>query len=136
MKTISFGADDIRTILHLLGVAVWLGGQILMLGLLPVLRKLGDDAPRQVARGFGRVAWPAFGIVIITGIWNMLSVDMSTVSVGYNIAFGVKLLLVMVTGFAAFAHQRTTTPAVKAVTGALGLVASLAALVLGVMMAH
>lgn len=136
MKTISFGADDLRTVLHLLGVTVWLGGQILMLGLLPVLRKLGDDAPRQAAAAFGRVAWPAFGVVIVTGIWNMLSVDMASVSTGYNIAFGIKLLLVMVTGFAAFIHQRTTQPAIKGMTGALGFIAALGALVLGVAMSH
>lgn len=136
MKTINFGIDDLRTILHLLGVAVWVGGQILMLGLLPVLRKLGADAPKQAAAGFGRVAWPAFGLVIVTGIWNMLSVDMASVSTGYNIAFGLKLLLVMITGFAAFVHQRTATPALKGITGALGLIASLAALAVGVAMAH
>ena len=136
MKTINFGADDVRTILHLLGVAVWLGGQILMLGILPVLRKIGGDAPKQVAAGFGRVAWPAFVLLIVTGIWNLLSVDMAEVSLGYNIAFGIKLLLVVVTGGAAWIHQQTETPAIKAMTGGLGFVAALAALVLGVMMAH
>jgi len=49
---IEFGLDQIRTLLHLVGVSVWFGGQILMLGLLPVLRKLGGDAPRQAAAGF------------------------------------------------------------------------------------
>lgn len=136
MKTINFGADDVRTILHLLGVAVWLGGQILMLGILPVLRKIGGDAPKQVAAGFGRVAWPAFVLLIVTGIWNLLSVDMAEVSLGYNIAFGIKLLLVVVTGGAAWIHQQTETPAIKGITGGLGFIAALAALVLGVMMAH
>ena len=32
--------DSIREFLHLLGVAGWVGGQIVMVGLLPLLRSL------------------------------------------------------------------------------------------------
>ncbi|MEM7092972.1 MAG: hypothetical protein AAF567_08215 [Actinomycetota bacterium] len=135
MKDISFGADELRTILHLLGVAVWLGGQIVMLGLLPVLRKLGGDVPKQAAAGFGRVAWPAFGLVIVTGIWNLLAVDLSDVSTGYNAVFGIKMILVVVTGIAAWAHQSTTNAALRGITGGLGFAAALGAFILGATMA-
>ncbi len=133
---IDFGPDQIRTILHLLGVSVWLGGQILMLGLLPVLRKLGGDAPKLAAAGFGRVAWPAFGLTIVTGIWNLLEVDLAAVTSGYNAVFGSKMILVVVTGVAAAMHQSTNKPAIRGVTGALGFAASIGAFVLGATMGH
>jgi len=136
MNGIDFGADQLRTILHLLGVSVWLGGQILMLGLLPVLRKIGGDAPKQAAIGFGRVAWPAFAMTIVTGIWNILAVDLSDVTTGYNAVFGIKMLLVVATGVAAAVHQSTDKPAIKGMTGALGFGAALGAFILGVTMGH
>lgn len=133
---IDFGADQIRVILHLLGVSVWLGGQILMLGLLPVLRKIGGDAPKLAAAGFGRVAWPAFGLAVVTGIWNILEVDLADVSSGYNAIFGIKMILVVVTGVAAAMHQSTNRPAIRGITGALGFAAALGAFVLGATMGH
>lgn len=136
MKTIAFGTDELRTILHLLGVCVWLGGQIVILGIVPALRKIGGDAPRQVAAAFGRVAWPAFGLIVVTGIWNVLAVDLGDVSTGYNAAFGIKMLLVVITGVAAALHQNTDKAAIRGITGGLGFTAALAALVLGVAMAH
>lgn len=136
VRDIDFGADEIRTILHLLGVAVWLGGQIVLMGILPVLRRLGEDAPRQVAVQFGRVAWAGFVVLVATGIWNILAVDLGDVSTGYNAAFGIKMLLVVVTGLAAALHQSTDKASVRGLTGALGFVAALGAMVLGVAMAH
>lgn len=136
MTGIDFGADQIRTILHLLGVSVWLGGQILMLGLLPILRQLGADAPKKAAAGFGRVAWPAFGLTVITGIWNILAVDLSDVTTGYNAVFGIKMILVVITGVAAAMHQSTDKPAIRGITGGLGFVAALGAFILGVTMGH
>lgn len=136
MRTLSFGLDDIRTILHLLGVVVWLGGQIVMLTLLPVLRRLGGDATRLAAAAWGRVAWGFFGLAIITGIWNMFEVDMTSVSSGWNITFGIKFLLVIVTGAAAFVHQKADSAALKGITGALGFGAALGAFILGVALSH
>jgi putative copper export protein len=133
---IDFGADQIRTISHLLGVTVWLGGQIVMLGLLPVLRKLGGDVPKQAAAAFGRVAWPAFGLTVVTGIWNMMALDFANVSSGYNAVFGIKMLLVILTGLAAGMHQSTDKAAVRGITGALGFAAAVGAFILGVAMGH
>lgn len=136
MTGIEFGADQIRTILHLLGVSVWLGGQIVMLGLLPALRKLGGDAPKQVAAAFGRVSWPAFGLTIVTGIWNILAIDLADVTTGYNAVFGIKMLLVVTTGLAAAMHQSTDKPAIRGITGGIGFIAAVLAFVLGITMAH
>jgi len=136
MTGIDFGADQLRTILHLLGVSVWLGGQIVMLGLLPALRKLGGDAPKTVAAAFGKVAWPAFALTIVTGIWNILAVDLSDVTTGYNAVFGIKMILVVITGVAAAMHQSTDKPAIRGITGALGFAGALGAFILGVTMGH
>ena len=35
------------------------------------LRRLGPDALRAAARAFSRVAWPAFGVLPVTGAWNV-----------------------------------------------------------------
>lgn len=136
MRTINVSADDIRVMLHLLGVTIWLGGQILMLGLLPVLRGLGGNAPQKAAGAFGRVAWPAFALIIITGMWNVFAVDMANVSTGWSMVFGFKFLLVIVTGIAAWLHQRTDSPAIRGATGGIGFIAALAAFALGVLMSH
>jgi putative copper export protein len=136
MTSIEFGADQLRTILHLLGVLVWLGGQIVMLGLLPALRKLGGDAPKQVAAAFGRVSWPAFGLLVVTGIWNMVEIDFGEVSSGYNAVFVIKMLLVIITGLAAGMHQSTDKASVRGITGGIGFAAAVGAFILGVAMGH
>lgn len=136
MTNFSFGADQLRTSLHILGVCVWLGGQIVMLGIVPALRQAGADVPKAVAAAFGRVAWPAFGLIVVTGIWNLVEVELDNVSTGYNAAFGIKMLLVVVTGLAAGLHQSTDRAAIRGLTGALGFLAAVVAFLLGVGMAH
>ena len=48
--------DAVRVFLHLLGVCGWVGGQIVMMALVPVLRKVSPEAPRLAAARFGQVA--------------------------------------------------------------------------------
>ncbi|HMC71672.1 MAG TPA: hypothetical protein VKJ07_21115, partial [Mycobacteriales bacterium] len=64
-------ADGVRLFLHVLAATIWVGGQITVAALLPVLRGAGADVPRAAARAFGRIAWVAFVVLIITGIWNI-----------------------------------------------------------------
>jgi putative copper export protein len=138
MRDISFDIDSIRTLLHLLAVAVWVGGQIVMLGLLPALRKLGGDAPREVAAAFGKVTWPFFALAVVTGIWNFMWAlsEFDSLSSSYNMVFGIKFLAVIATGVAAFMHQQATTPKMRGITGGIGFMAALAAMILGVALAH
>ena len=124
--------DTFRIFLHLLGVTVWIGGQIVVAGLIPVARKMGPEAPRAIADVFGKVAWPFFGLAVITGIWNVLEVDMGAVSTSYQAALGAKLLLVVLSGVSAFFHTKTSNPAVRGMTAGLGLLAGLVAMFLGV----
>ena len=125
------GADLIRTSLHILAVTVWVGGQITLLGLLPVLRAAGGDLPAQVARQFNRVAWPAFGVALITGIWNIseMADDRDT---SVDVALMFKLIAVAISGVGAWWHSNTTNPAIRGASAAIGAIAALAALVLGV----
>ena len=67
---LSVSWDTIRLFLHVLAATIWVGGQITLAALVPVLRRLGADIPRAAARRFNQVAWPAFAVLVITGIWN------------------------------------------------------------------
>ena len=57
-----------------LAAAVWIGGQVTLTALVPVLRRLGAQVPRAAARRFNQIAWPAFAILVITGIGNIIAV--------------------------------------------------------------
>lgn len=130
--TANFTIDTFRIFLHVLGVTVWLGGQIVMLALLTVLRNANvQGLPAQAARAFQRVAWPAYGLIFVTGIWNIFEVDMDNVSTGWNIAFGIKFLLVLISGAAAYVHAKTAKPSIKGMTGGLAFVSALVAMILG-----
>lgn len=129
-----FDLDTLRISLHVLAACVWVGGQIVLAALVPVLRQISPDAPRQAANRFGRVAWPFFALAVITGIWSLLEIDVGDRSTEYHVTLGVKLLVVAIAGTAAAVHSLTPSVPVRAITGALGLIGSLAALVLGVML--
>ena len=45
--------------LHVLAAAVWVGGQIVLGGLMPSLHRAAPDATGVVARAYARIAWPA-----------------------------------------------------------------------------
>lgn len=129
----NFGVDQVRLFLHLLGATVWLGGQIVMLGILPVLRSIGGDAPKQVAGRFGALSWPFFGLTVVTGIWNMLEVEGEG---NYAAVLGIKMLVVLLSGAAAFVHQRTDNPGLRGATGGIGFLTALLAMYLGLALSH
>ncbi len=129
--TTTFGAldlDAIRLFLHLFGVAGWVGGQVLMVGLLPVLRGLGPDAPGAAARRFARVAWPCFALAVVTGLWSLTEVALSDRDTNYLVTLLVKLLLVGLSGASAALHATTRSAALRGATGGIGFLAALGAL--------
>mgnify|MGYP000947335284 CR=1 FL=1 len=68
----------IRLFLHVLAATIWVGGQIVLAGAVPALRAKGlDMAPRIVAKAYARLAWPAFGVLVLTGMWNLVEVDVT-----------------------------------------------------------
>ncbi len=124
----------VRLFLHVLAACVWVGGQVTLAGLLPALRSISPDAPRIVARQFNRVAWPAFGVLIVTGIWNLLAIKVSDQSTTYLVTLFVKLLIVAVSGISAAAHAGAKTKLALALGGALAGLSALAALFLGILL--
>jgi len=124
----------IRLFLHVTAATVWVGGQLTLAGLVPGLRRISADAPRVVARRFGRIAWPAYWVLVLTGIWNVLAVHVDWSS-SYGTTLMVKLAAVGLSGLAALLHARARSPAGLAVWGAISAAAALGAVFLGVLLA-
>ena len=120
--------------LHVLAATVWVGGQIVLGGLMPSLHRDAPEATKVIARAYSRIAWPAFALLVVTGIWNLAEVGFSDRSTAYQVTLFVKLVLVGVTGAAAAVHQLGQTTAAKAIGGALGLVGALGAFFLGILL--
>jgi putative copper export protein len=133
--TLAGGLDAFRLILHILAATVWVGGQFTLVGLLPTVRTLGEDAPKKVAQAFGRLLWPAYAVLVITGFWNIGAVDISHASAAWKTVLFVKIGVVAVAGTGVYLHQQSTTRRALAVWGAVGALASVAALCLGVFLA-
>ena len=123
--------DALRIFLHLLGVSGWVGGQIVMLGLLPMLRTLGAEVPHLAAMRFGRIAWPCFGLVVATGIWSLAEVGVDGDDTEYLAGLLVKLFLVGLSGASALVHTNTRSRVLRGVTGGLGFLGALGALLTG-----
>ncbi|GHH64936.1 hypothetical protein GCM10017673_08450 [Streptosporangium violaceochromogenes] len=119
----------IRVFLHVLAATVWVGGQLTLAFLVPALRATGAETTRVAARAFNRVAWPAFAVLVATGVWNMLQV--SGTSDAYRTTLHVKTAVVLVSGVAAFLHTRATS---KGLIAAISGLSALAALFLGIML--
>jgi putative copper export protein len=128
--------DSIRIFLHVLAVAVWVGGQIVLAGIVPALRKSASQSMPVVAQSFARIAWPAMVVIIFTGVWGLGSINVSDQSSAYLVTFGIKMLLVGVAIVATIVHSAGTSKASKAIGGAAGLLASLIAAYAGILMSH
>jgi putative copper export protein len=126
--------DTIRLFLHVLAATVWVGGQLTLAALVPVLRGLGAEVPRTAARRFNQVAWPAFAVLLVTGVWNIIAVR-AQVNGSYAVTLWVKLAVVAVSGATAALHARAQSKAGLAVFGALTGVSALAALFIGILLA-
>jgi uncharacterized membrane protein len=127
--TLESGLATFRLVLHVLAATVWVGGQFTVAGLLPTVRTLGEDAPRQVGRALGRLLWPAYAVLVITGFWNIGAVDTGAASSAWKAVLFVKIGVVGLAGAAVYLHQQATS------RRAIGALASVAALCLGVLLA-
>jgi putative copper export protein len=124
----------VRLFLHVLAASVWVGGQITLAGLVPGLRSLAPDAPRAAARRFNLIAWPAFAVLIVTGIWN-IAAENPQFGTSYTTTLIVKIVVVAVSGITAFVHTQARSPAALAVFGALTGVSAVLAMFLGILLA-
>lgn len=125
----------VRLGLHVLAAAIWVGGQFVMLGLIPTARALGEDAPRRLARAFARMAWPAYAVLVVTGFWNVSTFTVSAQSAAWKAVLIVKVVLVALAGIATWLHGRSTTRRGTAAWGSVAGTSSVIALFMGVALA-
>ena len=125
--------ETVRLFLHVLAATVWVGGQLVLAALVPALRGAGAEVPRLAARAYNRVAWPAFGVLVLTGIWNVVAE--SDDSAAYQHTLMVKYTLVLLSGVTALLHARATSRRGMAVFGALTGLTALGALFVGIVLA-
>jgi putative copper export protein len=128
--------DTIRLFLHVTAATIWVGGQFTLAGLVPGLRALSPDAPRAAARRFNLIAWPAYFVLIATGIWNVFAVPDIAFDTAYGKTLMVKVVVAIFSGLAAFLHSISRTKAGLAIWGALSALSAIAALFLGVLLAE
>jgi putative copper export protein len=127
--------DTVRLTLHVLAATVWVGGQIVMTGLIGPARQIGGDAPNVLARAFARMAWPAFVLLVATGIWNVTAVHYSSQDSAWKAVLMAKIAVVVLAGVATFLHERSTTREQLALWGSVAGTTSIAALVMGILLA-
>jgi uncharacterized membrane protein len=125
--------ETLRLFLHVLAATIWVGGQLTLAALVPVLRRAGADVPGMAARQFGRVAWSAFAVLLVTGFWNLAEAD-NTDRSGFAATISLKLVFVALSGIAALVHSRAKSRALLALGGAGAAGFSLVALFLGIVL--
>ena len=131
---LSSALDGIRLSIHVLAATVWVGGQFTIAGLVPTARTLGEGAPKALARAFGRIQWPAYAVLVVTGLWNVSAVHAGQPR-SWVIVLVVKIVVVALAGLSAYLHTRSSTARGLAIWGALASLSSVAALVMGVFLA-
>ncbi len=139
----------LRIFLHIIAGCVWLGGQITLAAIVPVLRRTApSDTTRAVAQQFQKVAWPAFAVLVVTGIWNLGEVSIGNQSSQYIVTLFIKLLCVAVSGIGAGIHALVLGPnaalgpaerahrskMLSGIAAGVGLIFGIGAALLGVML--
>lgn len=118
--------------LHVLAASVWVGGQIVVGGIAPRMRPMGEGPTKALAHGFASVAWPAFGLSVVTGMGLILLNVLGTDS---HPLFEVKMLFVLLSAGGALVHQTAKGNRARlAAGGAVGLLFGLAAMYAGVLL--
>ena len=144
IRDFSLDIDALRSFLHLLSVTVWVGGQIVVAGLVPLLRKLDRSAgpvpdgeksiTQNAAHRFGRISWPFFALAIITGLWSLGEIaandEWATSEFIWKTMFLVKLALVAASGVGAWLHTRAQRAPERALFAGVASLSALAALLI------
>lgn len=127
-------ADTIRLFLHVLAAAIWVGGQFALAGVVPALRRVSPEATKAAARAFARLAWPAFAVLVITGLWNIAEVHVGDTSTEYQVTLMIKITLAILSGVFAAVHAVGRTKLAIALGGALGGLCAIGALFFGILL--
>jgi putative copper export protein len=129
------GLDTLRLTLHVLAASIWVGGQIVMMGMVGPSRALGPHAAKALARAFSRLAWPAYAVLVITGFWNFSTFQWADQSGAWKAVLIAKIVVVAAAGLGALLHSRATSRPALAVWGTVAGLASVAALAMGILLA-
>src|SRR5580700_10052758 len=129
------GLDTLRLTLHVLAASIWVGGQIVMMGMVGPARGLGPDAAKTLARAFARLAWPAYAVLVITGFWNLSTFHWADQTGAWKAVLIAKIVVVAAAGVSTLLHTRATSRPALALWGSVAGVTSVAALVMGVLLA-
>ena len=105
--------ESVRLSLHILAAGIWVGGQLVLGGLIPAVRPAGPERIRAVAQAFQRIAWPAFAVAVLTGVWNLAAISAADEARAWWTTLLVKLALVAASGVAAALHVLVLGPAVR-----------------------
>ena len=106
----------------------------MLAGLVGTVRRQSPEAPRAVARAFARLAWPAFAVLMATGIWNLVAIDLGKTTTAYQITVFVKITVAVASGVLVLIHSLGRSKLALALGGAMGALCSLAALFLGILL--
>jgi putative copper export protein len=123
--------DTFRLGLHVLAATIWVGGQFVLAGLVPTVRKLGPEPTRAVAQRFNMIAWPAYVLLLFTGIWNLF--ENSPMPTSWHPLIDIKITCFLLSGLGAFLHTRAKgNKAMLAIGGASASLFAVAALFMGI----
>lgn len=127
--------NTVRLFVHIMAATVWVGGQLTLAGLVPGARAIDSGLPKALANRFNRLAWPAFAVLVVTGLWNISVVRGFHFDDGtWDTTLVVKVVVVGLSGLSAFAHQRSKSTVGLAVWGTLTSLSAVAAVWLGVLL--
>lgn len=124
----------LRLFLHVTAATIWVGGQFALAGIVPALRKAAPEATKPVAQAFARLAWPAFGVLVVTGMWNITAIDITDTSSAYQATVMAHIALAAGAGIFVAVHQFGASIAAKAIGGSLGALLSIGALFVGLLL--
>lgn len=124
----------IRLFIHVVSASVWVGGQIALAGIVPSLRRSHPTATSTVATSFARVAWPAFVVAVLSGVWSLMAIDITSSSSAYQATVLLKIAVAIASGVFAAIHAVGRTKLALALGGALGALCAVLAMFLGVLL--
>ncbi len=127
-------SDSLRLFLHVIGATIWVGGQLVFAALVPVIKAKDAALPKLVAKQFNKIAWPAFGLLLLTGFWNLATLPKDLPS-SYHAAVGIKMTVVTLSGVAAYMHARAKSTKGMALWGAVSGLSAILATYVGVLLA-
>lgn len=124
-------SDTWRLFLHVFTASVWVGGQVVLAGIVPIIRSENRDLLSAVARQFARLSWAAFIMATLTGAWSVVEINVGDLSTEYQVVLFAKLLAAGMSAVAAVIHSLGNSKAAKGVGGAMALLFGLATMFLG-----